>query len=93
MIQTICCLKDTGMPIRDIKKYIDLCMKGTETIALRNELLNKHKKEILKQIDMLKDNLSLLNLKIEAYESSNAVEIITERLKKAAEEKRISNLK
>ena len=93
MIQTICCLKDTGMSIRDIKKYIDLCMKGTETITLRNELLNKHKKEILKQIDMLKDNLSLLNLKIEAYESSNAVEIITERLKKAAEEKLISNIK
>ena len=42
---------------------------------------------------MLKDNLSLLNLKIEAYESSNAVEIITERLKKAAEEKLISNIK
>ena len=93
MIRTICCLKDTGMPIRNIKKYIDLCMEGTNTITLRGELLNKHKKEVLRQIDVLKDNLELLNLKIEGYESSDAVKIIEERLKRAADERRDSNLK
>ena len=30
LIKTICCLKNTGMQIKDIKKYIDFCMEGTE---------------------------------------------------------------
>jgi DNA-binding transcriptional MerR regulator len=27
-IYTICCLKNTGMPLKDIRTYIDYCMQG-----------------------------------------------------------------
>lgn len=93
MMQTICCLKDTGMQIKNIKQYIDLCMKGTDTIALRGEILSDHKKEIHRQMEKLNENLNLLNAKIEVYESPDAEEIIGERLQRAAEEKRVAVLK
>lgn len=44
-IKTICCLKNTGMPIKDIRTYIDLCMQGTASIQQRRELLQQHKKK------------------------------------------------
>jgi len=31
LFKMICCLKKTGVQIKDIKKYIDLCMKGAGT--------------------------------------------------------------
>jgi len=35
MIQTICCLKNTNMQIKDIKKYIEYVMNGIETIDIK----------------------------------------------------------
>lgn len=88
----ICCLKNTGMQIKDIKKYIDLCMEGTDTIDVRKKLLMEHRKEIIKQIGVLKGNLGLIDSKIEIYKSPNAVEIVNKRLKKASDEKRKNGL-
>lgn len=92
LFKVICCLKNTGMKLKDIKEYIDLCMEGTDTIDFRKELLLEHRKEIVKQIDALEENLGLVDSKIEIYESPNAAEIINEQRKKAAVEKRENNL-
>ena len=92
LFKIICCLKNTGMQIKDIKKYIDLCMEGSGTIDLRKELLLKHQKEIINQIDALNENLDLIHLKIEMYESPNAIEIINQQRKKSSDEKRENNL-
>ena len=83
----ICCLKNTGMQIKDIKKYIDLCMEGACTIDSRKKLLLEHRKEIAKQIDYLTENLGLIDFKVERYEAPNAVEIINEERRKAYDEK------
>lgn len=87
MIQTICCLKNTGMQIKDIKKYIDFCMEGTSTINLRKKLLLEHRKEVITHINALNENLKLIDSKIEIYDSPNAAEIINEQIKKVNEEK------
>ncbi|MDR3585861.1 MAG: MerR family transcriptional regulator [Desulfosporosinus sp.] len=88
----ICCLKNTGMQIKDIKKYIDLCMEGTDTIDVRKKLLMEHRKEIIKRMGVLKGNLGLIDSKIEIYKSPNAVEIVNEQSKKASDEKRKNGL-
>ncbi|MDF2524274.1 MAG: transcriptional regulator, MerR family, partial [Clostridiales bacterium] len=88
----ICCLKNTGMQIKDIKKYIDLCMEGTDTIDVRKKLLMEHRKEIIKRMNVLKGNLGLIDSKIEIYKSPNAVEIVNEQSKKASDEKRKNGL-
>lgn len=87
LIQMICCLKNTGMKIKDIKKYIDMCMEGTDTMDSRKKMLLEHRKEILANIDALNDNLKLIDSKIESYDSRNAAQIVNAQLKKLNDEK------
>lgn len=84
---TICCLKNTGMQIKDIKKYIDLCMEGAVSIDLREKLLLEHQEVIMNQINCLNKNLDHIRTKIEKYQSPNAFEIISEERKMVYEEK------
>lgn len=93
LFRLICCLKNTGMAIKDIKKYIDLVMEGSDTIALRSKLLKDHREEIIKQMAALQENLNLIDSKIETYESPNAVMIINEKLRVVSEEKLKSEFK
>lgn len=92
LFKMICCLKNTGMKIKDIKKYVDLCMEGASTIDLRKNLFLEHQKEVINQLDALNKNLDLIHLKIEMYESPNAVEIINEQRKKSFDEKHENSL-
>lgn len=92
LIQMICCLKNTGMQIKDIKKYIDLCMEGAGTIDPRKKMLLEHRKEILAHIDSLNENLKLIDSKIEGYDSRNAAQIVNAQLKKLNDEKHENGL-
>ncbi len=87
-IKTICCLKNTGMQIKDIKKYIDFCMAGVDTIDSRKKLLIDHRSEIVNQINALTENLKLVDAKLKIYTSPNAAEIIKEQIRKVNDEKR-----
>jgi len=69
MIKLICCLKNTGMQIKTIKQYIDLYMQGEHTAPLRKRMMVDHSKAIVKQIDDLNKQLTIVQLKIEYYES------------------------
>ncbi|HEX9027179.1 MAG TPA: MerR family transcriptional regulator [Clostridium sp.] len=89
---TICCLKNTGMQLKDIKKYIDFCMEGSSTIDERKKLLLAHQEVILNQINELNENMNLIRSKIEKYTSPDAVQIINEERKKVHEEKCENNL-
>lgn len=92
LFRVICCLKNTGMQIKNIKKYIDLCMEGADTIDLRKELMLEHRKDIITKIDTLNENLDLINSKIKIYDSPNAIEIINKQRKKSFDEKRENSL-
>lgn len=92
LFRTICCLKNTGMQIRDIKTYIDFCMLGASTIDERKKLLLTHQEAILNQINKLNENLNHIHSKIEKYASPDAVQIINSERKKVHDEKRENNL-
>jgi len=55
------CLKKTGMPIKEIKKFVDWCIEGDSTIEQRLELIDRRKEAVLKQIEQLKQTLDTLN--------------------------------
>jgi len=80
MVKLICCLKNTGMQIKEIKQYIDLCVQGTDTIEVRKKMFIEHRKEIIRQLGALKENLSQIDSKIKLYESPDAVRIINEQI-------------
>ncbi len=63
----ICCLKNSGMPILEIKQFMNLCLRGEDTCEERKEVLEKHRNEILKQMKVLKNSLGTINYKIEHY--------------------------
>ncbi len=62
------CLKDTGMPIKEIKQYADWCVEGMKTIEDRKTMLIDHRNHVLKQIEELKKNLELIDSKISVYD-------------------------
>ncbi len=68
-LKRICCLKNTGMPIKQIKQYIEWCLQGDETLEIRRQMYLDHRKEVLKQIDDLTANLKIIDYKLEFYET------------------------
>nr|WP_242595917.1 MerR family transcriptional regulator [Enterococcus sp. MJM12] len=75
-IQTICCLKDTGMPVKTIKVYIDYCMEGTKSIPKRCALLAQHRQNVLAEIESLQQNLKEVDEKLATYTSPEAVKVV-----------------
>ncbi len=63
----ICCLKNTGMPIRQIKKFIQGALEGEHTLQSRVEMLLEHRNSVLKQMEELNKNLHKINHKINYY--------------------------
>lgn len=72
MVKLICCLKNTGMPIKEIKRYMDLFMLGADTANERKRMMIDHRKSVLKQIDDLKKNVNIIDLKIGFYDNMEA---------------------
>lgn len=66
-LKIIMCLKNTGMQIKDIKYFIDLCMQGDSTFEQRLEFLQKQKQQIEIQLNELKANLNTITYKEQYY--------------------------
>lgn len=64
------CLKKTGMPIREIKRFVDLCREGDATIDERLRLIKRRRDAVLKQMESLNETLSLLEYKPWYYETA-----------------------
>ncbi len=47
MLSLICCLKNTGMPIKKIKQFTDWQNEGNQTLHTRNGMLKNHKEDIV----------------------------------------------
>lgn len=67
MLALISCLKNTGMPIKEIKKFIDWQNEGDNTLYDRNDMLLKHKEDVLNQIEDFKKHLRLIDRKLDYY--------------------------
>lgn len=76
----ICCLKNSGMSIEDIKKFMNLCLKGNDTLEARREMLVKHKAHILEQMKQLENSLNIINYKIEHYKEIGIFHIDSKNL-------------
>ncbi|MEI5992799.1 MerR family transcriptional regulator [Candidatus Enterococcus mansonii] len=60
-------LKNTGIPLKDIKRYTQLRKIGDSTIRERKELLLIHRLKILEEYEKAKEHLKLLDDKIALY--------------------------
>ena len=62
------CLKSTGMPLREIKKYFDLVEQGDETLDQRLEIFTSHREHVLAEIETLQKYLCKIENKIQWYQ-------------------------
>jgi len=63
----ICCLKSTGMPIRQIRSFVELSKLGDQTLPQRCEILKQHKAHVKEQIRIMKKHLEKVTRKIEFF--------------------------
>jgi len=71
-LELINCLKNTGMPIKNIKVFIDYCMEGDSTLEKRLEMFKNQKESVLAQIENLQKHLKKVEYKIWYYETALA---------------------
>lgn len=69
-LKMIECLKNTGMPLKDIKQFFEWCEEGDSTIDQRYELFVHQKEKAEKQILLLQNALDRINYKCEFYRVS-----------------------
>lgn len=62
-------LKDTGMPIKEIKRYAELRSMGDPTLRERMSMLVKHRSDLKKEISQSQEHLKKLDEKIAFYQS------------------------
>lgn len=60
-------LKDTGMPIREMRQYAELRARGEQTGRARKELLELHRERVRQHLTELEASLLVLDTKIETY--------------------------
>ena len=63
------CFRQIGMSIQNIKNYIELCIKGDNTMQERLEIILNEKQKIINQISDLQNILEKLNDKTKDYKN------------------------
>lgn len=69
-LRVIECLKSAGMPLKDIKNFIELAIAGDSTIAERLTLIQKQRRAVEEQIAKMQDTLAILQYKEWYYETA-----------------------
>ncbi|GAB3985710.1 MerR family transcriptional regulator [Actinoallomurus sp. NPDC050550] len=64
------CLRDTGMPIVEMRRYAELARGGAETVGERVAVLETHDERIDRQIEALRAQQQHLRDKIRYYRES-----------------------
>lgn len=68
-VKIVKCLRNVGVDLKSVKKYIDLCLIGDSTIQERYEIILETKKKALAQMEDLKKQLEVLDYKENYYKT------------------------
>lgn len=52
-LNLICCLRNTGMPVRKIKQFVAWSLEGDETLTQRIKMLEEHRHAVDEQLETL----------------------------------------
>ncbi|MBW3496744.1 MerR family transcriptional regulator [Bacillus sp. FDAARGOS_1420] len=71
-INLLLALRQTGMPIKEIKRYIELFYQGISTLNDRKEMMLQHKKRVENEITQTYKHLEKINYKSAVYDTLEA---------------------
>jgi DNA-binding transcriptional MerR regulator len=66
-LNLLTCLRGTGMPIRDVRRYAELVRAGAGNELERLELLRAHRQHVLTQLAEVTEHLGAIDRKIGIY--------------------------
>lgn len=66
-VSIIQCLRKTGMPLAQIRRYVDACNEGKGTLQERHDMLIKQRERVKKELKEVKQRLKTLECKTEYY--------------------------
>ena len=71
-LRVIGCMKKAGMSLKDIRQYIELAMKGNDTIDARLALFRHQREALEAQMAELQHTMSMVDYKCWYYETAKA---------------------
>ena len=71
-LQVIGCMKKAGMSIRDIRQYIELALRGDDTIDTRLKMFTHQRDVLLAQMEEMRHTLETVEYKCWYYETAKA---------------------
>ncbi|NRT91921.1 MerR family transcriptional regulator [Clostridium beijerinckii] len=63
------CMRATGMSIKYIKNYVNMCFDGYSSVPSRKEILLLQQKILKAQKEEINKNLEIIDLKLQYYEN------------------------
>ena len=67
-VEFIKCMRNAGLPIEVLSRYMDLVQQGDSTIETRKDILIRQRGQLAARMAEMQKTLDLLNHKIEVYE-------------------------
>lgn len=71
-LRVIECMKKAGMSIKDIRQYIELALKGDDTIELRLMMFRRQKKVLQQKMAEMQHTMAMVEYKCWYYETAKA---------------------
>ncbi|GAB1154890.1 MerR family transcriptional regulator [Paenibacillus illinoisensis] len=71
-LKIIQCLKLTGMPIKDIKDFIEWCSEGDSTLQERYDMFIERKASVEAQMEELRKTMEVIEHKCDYYKTAIA---------------------
>ncbi len=75
-LRIIECMKKAGMPIKDIREYIELALKGDNTIELRLRMFQRQKEVLRQKPEKMQHTMEMVDYKCWYYETAKAADTV-----------------
>ena len=63
----ICCLKNTGMSLKEIARFVDLTHQGEQTLRERVDMLRAHRERVIGRMNEMRTHLDKVTWKLNLF--------------------------
>ena len=67
-IKGLSCLKDCDMSIKEMKRYLELCLQGVSSIPERKNLLEQKRRRLVERMAALENSIQYIDAKQRFYD-------------------------
>lgn len=68
-VNIVQCLRETGMPLAEVKEFVQLCLQGDTTIPSRHQILQNQVLKVEVDLVAMEKRISMLRRKVAYYDA------------------------